>query len=166
MKRSEIDLQSQSSYCSSTGREAMVHELGCNYFCAVHVFSAVVGVLPMFRARVLSAAKFWRLGPRATAVAQFANPTDCGVRSIFGEKSNSPKTVELTWDAAETETSVRLKCIGYRPSIGIRIRSGYFPRNFKKSRHNGHFVSAHVCERHFHYWKRGLAFAEDNSGQP
>jgi hypothetical protein len=108
----------------------------------------------------------YELGPQATAVTQFANPADCGVRSIFGEKSNSPKTVELTWDAAETETSVRLKCIGYRPSIGIRIRSGYFPRNFKKSRHNGHFVSAHVCERHFHYGKRGLAFAEDNSGQP
>jgi len=118
----------------------------------------------MFRARVLSAAKFWRLGPLATAVAQFANPTDCGVRSIFGEKSNSPKTAELTWDAAETETSFRLKCIGSRPSIGIRIRSGYFPRNFKKSRHNGHFVSAHVGERHFHYWKRRLAFAEDNPG--
>jgi hypothetical protein len=50
----------------------------------------------MFRARVRSAADFWRLGPRATAVAQFANLTDCGVRSILREKSNSPETVELT----------------------------------------------------------------------
>ena len=93
-----------------------------------------------------------------TPIAEF-------VRSSV-RKAIPPKQWKLTWDAAETETSVRLKCIGSRPSIGIRIRSGYFPRNFKKSRHNGHFVSAHVCERHFHYGKRGLAFAEDNSGQP
>jgi hypothetical protein len=96
LKRSEIDLKSHLVYCNSRDREGMVHGLGYNDFCAVNVFSAVVGVSPMFRARVRSAADFWRLAPRATAVAQFANPTDCGVRSIFGEKSNSPETVELT----------------------------------------------------------------------
>ena len=96
LKRSEIDLKSQLGYCYSRGREGMVHELGYNDFCAVNVFYAVVGVSPMFRARVRSADGFWRLGPRATAVAQFANLTDCGVRSIFGERRNSPETVELT----------------------------------------------------------------------
>jgi hypothetical protein len=39
---------------------------------------------------------FWRPGPLVTAVAQMANLTDCRVRSIFGEKTNSPETVELT----------------------------------------------------------------------
>ena len=89
----------------------------------------------------------------------------CGERPLSGPESRRKKRHrEQPEHADDIESSVRFRGIGFRPSTGIGIRSGYFPRNFKKSRHNGHFVSAHVCERHFHYWKRRLAFAEDNSG--